>query len=534
MSENLQIVIGADIQDLTKGLQQAQKATDQFSNNIKKSVTNANFALTNLNRLAQDAPFGFIAIQNNITPLLDSFTQLRIETGSTGGAFKALAASLVGPAGIAFGVSLLVSGITTLIQKYGSLSNAAEALFIGNGKLIQRQQELIKFQNDLSNSVSGEVSKVFILIEAYKAWEGQTAKQDVVLKKLSESSDIFKKAIDGQIVSYDSLVKANEAYLKSLLGRIVIETQQEQIRQLAKDYVGELVKLQQQEERNAKAAAKKRDAAKSELELITRLGQAQSKLNGDIITAQPKVNRTLLTTQEATQKLIDKFLQAAGSITSGSGRIISQLGLVDLGIKTVNNNKPIEIFAPLKGELQTVERTNTAFKDYINTLSIIPKKLADKKITEGVQIYRSEKVQQDVRNLDLIKEKSLSYLNTISPVIDNIFSALQSGQNVFKSIGEGIKQMVLEIIKGLVKMAALAVIIQIISSATGTPMNFGSALKIASGITPGLKNASAPSIGGMGGMTGGMQLAGNVVFVQRGYDLVGVLNAANGSINNVG
>ena len=36
------------------------------------------------------------------------------------------------------------------------------------------------------------------------------------------------------------------------------------------------------------------------------------------------------------------------------------------------------------------------------------------------------------------------------------------------------------------------------------------------------------------GLQGGMQMSGQVVFVQRGSDLVGVLNRTNGTINRVG
>ena len=70
----------------------------------------------NFNRVIQDAPFGFIAIQNNIDPLVSSFQALRLETKSTGGAFKALLGSFAGPAGIISIISLVVSGITAYIM----------------------------------------------------------------------------------------------------------------------------------------------------------------------------------------------------------------------------------------------------------------------------------------------------------------------------------------------------------------------------------------------------------------------------------
>ena len=53
-----------------------------------KGTNEAAFALTNLGRVAQDAPFGFIGIQNNLNPLLESFQRLKATTGSTGAALK--------------------------------------------------------------------------------------------------------------------------------------------------------------------------------------------------------------------------------------------------------------------------------------------------------------------------------------------------------------------------------------------------------------------------------------------------------------
>jgi len=47
----------------------------KVDSSLKKAAAGTNtaaFALTNLGRIAQDAPFGFIGIQNNLNPLLES------------------------------------------------------------------------------------------------------------------------------------------------------------------------------------------------------------------------------------------------------------------------------------------------------------------------------------------------------------------------------------------------------------------------------------------------------------------------------
>lgn len=82
----------------------------------------AAFALTNLGRVAQDAPFGFIGIQNNLNPLLESFQRLRVETGSNGAALRALGQSLVGPAGLGIALSV-VSAAVLFYQQYQQRAN---------------------------------------------------------------------------------------------------------------------------------------------------------------------------------------------------------------------------------------------------------------------------------------------------------------------------------------------------------------------------------------------------------------------------
>ncbi|HLF66642.1 MAG TPA: hypothetical protein VI522_03415, partial [Gammaproteobacteria bacterium] len=69
-----------------------------------------------------DAPFGFIGIQNNLNPLLESFGRLKAETGSTGAALKALGSSLIGPAGLGIALSV-VSAAFLFYQQYVQKAN---------------------------------------------------------------------------------------------------------------------------------------------------------------------------------------------------------------------------------------------------------------------------------------------------------------------------------------------------------------------------------------------------------------------------
>jgi hypothetical protein len=118
LQENLQINIGANTQDLQAGLNQATNSVTNFSNSVQKAAkptADATNALGNLSRVAQDAPYGFMGIANNLNPLLESFQRLQKESGGAGSALKAMAAGLTGPAGI----GLALGVVSSLIVKYG-------------------------------------------------------------------------------------------------------------------------------------------------------------------------------------------------------------------------------------------------------------------------------------------------------------------------------------------------------------------------------------------------------------------------------
>lgn len=104
--------ISGKIAETTQRLTQLKGATQSFSNGMKSVASgsqSATFALTNLGRVVQDAPFGFLGIANNLNPLLESFQRLKAESGSTGKALSALGTSLAGAGGLGFALSIASS-----------------------------------------------------------------------------------------------------------------------------------------------------------------------------------------------------------------------------------------------------------------------------------------------------------------------------------------------------------------------------------------------------------------------------------------
>ena len=184
-TENLEINIGANTQDLQAGLNQASQSVTNFGTQLAKATkptADATNALGNLSRVAQDAPYGFMGIANNLNPLLESFQRLSKETGSAGGALKAMVGGLTGPAGIgiALGVisSLVVAfgdDIMDLIGNTSELEKAQAELrkaFLDNLKgveaTIASDESLVAVINDVTMSTEARQAALKQLKEAHK------------------------------------------------------------------------------------------------------------------------------------------------------------------------------------------------------------------------------------------------------------------------------------------------------------------------------------------------------------------------------
>jgi hypothetical protein len=184
-TEDLQINIGANTQGLQEGLNSATNSIKQFGSAIQtstKPTADATNALTNLSRVAQDAPYGFMGIANNLNPLLESFQRLSKEAGGSGNALKSMLGALTGPAGI----GLALGAVSSLIVVFGddlmnainetgafeksmqSMRNAFEENLKSVGSTIATDQALVGVINDVSQSTQAREAALKQLKEAHK------------------------------------------------------------------------------------------------------------------------------------------------------------------------------------------------------------------------------------------------------------------------------------------------------------------------------------------------------------------------------
>lgn len=227
--------IGADTKQLTTALVGAKQELNNFGKtaqgageNISKVTPGANqasTALLNLGRVAQDAPFGFIGIANNIDPLIDSFRRLRVESGSNKAALQALGSSLLGGAGI----GLAVSVVTSLLVVFG------DKLF----KASKETEELKKRQEDLQNAINGafsatakEATQVGTLVAVLRSETETRERRLGAIKELQQiSPEIFKNLkLEGDaVVGLDNSYKA---FLDNLKNVVAVRIQQARLEQL--------------------------------------------------------------------------------------------------------------------------------------------------------------------------------------------------------------------------------------------------------------------------------------------------------------
>lgn len=584
MADNqLQINIGADTRNLEQGLQRATAAVETFDKSVKKTTTDsgkATLALTNLGRVASDAPFGFIAIANNIEPLIQSFQSVRKESGSVGGALKALGSSLAGPGGLLLGFTLVSSAVTVAIQKYGSLGGAIDALFgkqdalnseirsaaDSYAKYNEQIKTTVSIQSNAAGSAQGEISRVQALAAIVNDTTATYLQRNNALQELAKINKTYFGNLDLESVKLGKLTTAVNAYTQATIQSAITKGFEAEIGAVNVELNKQenLLKKLQDRTRTARAAPQRivgaaatvdtRDiiaATEAELEqarVVTQLRARTRELNAAIeqsirqynaITAPINAanaatqNSTTVTTQNTTaiNKQAEALRKAEEARKASLASILAEAGqrqtldftsFFDLDPAQARS-KYAQIFAPV----------GDAFQE-----ALAP---SQGRLGRDFTIIPPAAIQAAIDNVNRLRDAGIqagaAFSSVISPAIDGVFSAIENGQSVIKSLGDSFKKLVIDLIKATVKAAAFALVI---SAASGGTINFGTAFRGAlqlggtGGGFGGLRQAAAPTFGGVGGFGGGLQLAGQVVFTQRGTDLVGVLNSSNARINRVG
>lgn len=244
----LGILLSADTRQADQGLNNFNKTLDQtsarlrtteaagqsFGRGINQAATSlgripgasnaATNSLTNLGRVIQDAPFGFLGIANNLNPLLESFQRLKATTGTTGGAIRALGAELLGPAGL--GIALSVT--SSLLIVFGDrLFGASKAAKEAEDKAGQLKTAI----SGIFAETAKEVTQVGSFIAVLKSETETRERKLAAIKELQKvQPEIFKglKLEGSAVQGLDAAYQAYLANLQNVIAAKIIQARLDQ------------------------------------------------------------------------------------------------------------------------------------------------------------------------------------------------------------------------------------------------------------------------------------------------------------------
>ena len=210
------------------GLNKTIAQLGQEMNKAGKPIGDATQSLVNMSRIAQDAPYGFMGIANNLNPMLESFQRLSATEGGTKKALQAMASGLMGPAGV--GVALGV--VSSLVVAFGSdISDFFAKMTSGSKSLVETNKafheskdafakayiEMVNLGNAFDSFHNGTMSKKAVLDEYNKslgAVYGSTKSLDEAERIYTENSDKYIKSALYKAAAQLALKKAAEEAFK--------------------------------------------------------------------------------------------------------------------------------------------------------------------------------------------------------------------------------------------------------------------------------------------------------------------------------
>jgi len=550
---SLQIQVTADVAG-------AGKQIEDFSKRSR-------IALNSLSLVAQDLPFGFIGIQNNLPNVISSFGELTRDAKGVGGALKQLGSSLIGPAGLFLAFSAVTAGVTFLIQKYGSLGAAVTALVSNNAKLVQVQNALNK---ELASTVGGtaaETAKIQILVKSINDLsKPMKDRQDayVALKKIApeiargigEENTLTQKSIN--LINQNTQARIEYIKLRArenAINTIINKNEEERII-LEQQFPALLAKKQKAETAYNKVKGISFDGTKTfnaglQTEAIN-LESASNSLDKNAAQRRElfKINNGLIDQLNPLIEGTAKYDATTKAFTDS----LKKQKKEELKIGTIID----------KGELGPGSLVDTleAFQAYVRGNINIQKNSIDKILAARLD-YRRKELEEGIglpKKLDkraaapiskeledllgrfqlfqaALAENAILLNQTFFQPLENAFMNLfETGKFGFKAFADAVLKQIQQLVSKIIATGIISLIANLMSGGlAGAAGGIGGVLARVGGDilkAIGIGGVANPSFGGVS--PGALGMSGQVNIVLRGSDLVGALNRTNATINRVG
>lgn len=563
----LELKIAADVDSAIKALNRIQKELDQTGKNaesaggaakrvsdsfskLPQSANQAGTAVGNLSRIVQDAPFGFIAISNNLQPLFDDFTRLKAQTGSVGGAFKSLIGSIAGPAGIGLAFAAATSLLTVFSKEIFGSGQAAK----------KAKSDIDDFNKSLDSAKASALSSGLQLQKFVEIAKNGNLPLEQRNEALRKANDILGKYGEKLTLTNVATARATELVNQYTQGLIA--------QALANQYADRAATLlinqakAQEEVTKAQLQYNKAQAAfinRPQLSLREQeLGKGQQFII-DRDNALKNLNARQLEYANITKQVADittqfndqalkstKFLGTVGTKISGADlpkvEVLPTLRIMKLGeeakgfifkfnqaLEQAAKENPINLGKMFKDvNIDPTKNLSKAGKDIQNYFKAVNEFGPFKELT-GYQVELAKTAE--------------TISGMLTPAFDAMIQAIGRGENAFKAFGEGVKGVLIGVIQKLTATAVLAgVLAALFPSGIGGTKGFGAIFgKLlgfranggpVSGNTPYIVGERGPelfvpSVSGsivpnnsVGGFMGGRMGSGGNSSVLRGQDIL--------------
>ena len=534
---------------------------NQQAGKLGKPMGDASQSLINFSRIAQDAPYGIMGVANNLNPMVESFQRLAATEGGTKKALQAMAAGLIGPAGVGVAIGIVSSLAVTFSKEISEFFKGP------TGELEAFRKKLKEVADDIYKLIGGEQTKrtkgillAEIIVGGNKTQQEEALKQ---LKSLYSSSAAIQNAKLGQ----------DKAFYQTLVNQAAIQSsatakEKNNIEQLN---VANAAQIENEKKRNAelkKITSEKIEGTGFATRLVS-VTEQKNRINAayDVLGDEIKKNIAKLELDTLEQLKTVTLTPTPDNVKKGGDKTIDSLKEFSANLKR-----------ELAQQLMDIEKYKKIFKDkgFDNGLILTygdKGETADRKTKMGEERKRvtgkdnslGEFLTKDAAGRmkgfkmesDKVDELAKSYENfakmlsgTVTDGLMSIFNAMEQGQSPLEAIGQMFRNIAMSIAAAVIQASIFEAILtafpelKAVFAAGGALQSvFGySGPRAAGGITNGPSMALIGEAGpeaviplsklsGMlnttfsaGAMSGGGGMGGGSQFVLRGQDLLVAIN----------
>ena len=550
-----------------------QYGVNKMADSTKSFAKGSQNSLTALSLTLQDLPFGFIGIQNNLPGIVQGFGQMSAAAKTGASVMSQLGSALLGPAGLFLAFSAVTSIVTSLVMEYGSLGEAMNSIFGKtnelSGKIKELSESYKEFNKQLKTSqeIVGQEkastsSQIIELQTLSKIILDQTKsynERNAALNRLKEINKDYFGNLTLETLKTNTLTDAVTGYKDSLVQGAITKGFQQQLTKTNSELSKQQILLEQLQD--AVDAAKRapvrisrvtgeidtqsikdaESAYNKQLQVVNALKKSKNELNKEIensvksqIALRGPVDAATAAFEK--QKKADEALKKQKGVKIGTIIDKGELGpgrLVDT----------LEAFqAYVRGNINiqknSIDKILTARFDYrrkeLEENFLLPKKLDKNAGPLNKNPLIEYQFGQITSIIDALKQEAKFIDDAFREPLENLFvDFLQKGKLSFEDFTKSVMKNITQLVAKLAASKLFEALANLIPQIAGMILPGGTQLiELTNILGRGRNIFGAANLGGIGG--GGMNLNGQVVFVQRGSDLVGVMNRTNAQIQRIG